>query len=216
MCRSSLQARAAERSYNMKILAVGDIHGDTSLTERLARKAQEEHVDAVVLCGDLTFFSRSVDGIVGPFRKRGQKVLLIPGNHEDVATVDFLAERYGAKNIHGYAVRYDDVGIFGAGGAEVGPFATEDSEIFELLKQSFERIQYLKKKIMVTHVHPAGSKMESLSAFVSGSPSVKKAIDEFKPDIMLCGHIHEASGIEEKIGSTRVINVSKEGRIIEL
>ena len=76
----------------MKILASGDIHGDTMLAEKLAEKAEKENVDLVVLCGDLTQFEQSTEGIIGPFAKKGKKVLLIPGNHETVATADFLAE----------------------------------------------------------------------------------------------------------------------------
>ena len=45
---------------------------------------------------------------------------------------------------------------------------------------------------------------------------VRDAILELKPDIHICGHIHETQGIEEIIGKTRVINVGKSGKIIEL
>jgi len=37
-------------------------------------------------------------------------------------------------------------------------------------------------------------------------------IDKFKPDILLCSHVHEAEGIEEKVGKTKVINVGKKGK----
>jgi len=37
-----------------KILAVGDIHGDSKLIKKLAEKAKEENVDLVILAGDLT------------------------------------------------------------------------------------------------------------------------------------------------------------------
>src|SRR5512137_350211 len=94
----------------MKILASGDIHSDMGLAERLAKKAEKEKVDLVILCGDLTFHEQSTENIIGPFVKRKQKALLIPGNHETVATVDFLAELYGVKNIHGYSVKYDNWG----------------------------------------------------------------------------------------------------------
>ena len=63
-------------------------------------------------------------------------------------------------------------------------------------------------------MHPANSKSE-FSGF-KGSESIAKAIEKFKPDFLLHGHIHEASGIEEKIGSTKVINVGREGKILEL
>ncbi len=200
----------------MKILAFGDIHGDSSQAEKLALKAEKENVDLVVICGDFTDFDKSIDNIIGHFKQKNKKVLLIPGNHESFATADFLAEFYNVKNIHGYSVRYDDVGIFGAGGANVGPNIQSESEIFLNLKNAFEKIKYLDKKIMVTHVHPSDSKMEKFSHFVPGSTGVKKAIDMLQPNILLCSHVHEAEGIEEKIGKTRVINVGREGKIIEL
>lgn len=206
-----------EEHKKLRILAAGDIHGDTNLAEKLAERAKKENVDLVVLCGDITLFEQKIDNIIGPFKKRGEKLLLIPGNHETLATADFLAEMYDVKNIHGYAVRYKDVGLFGCGGSNVGPTTPiPEDETFDLLKKGFDRIKYLKKKIMITHTHPSKSKMAKMSNFVPGSTGVKKAIDEFKPDILLCSHVHEAEGIEEKIGKTRVINVGKKGKIIEL
>ncbi|MBR9690176.1 hypothetical protein GOV08_00655 [Candidatus Woesearchaeota archaeon] len=200
----------------MKILAFGDIHGDASQAKKLAEKAEKENVDLVVLCGDFTDFDKSTDNIIGPFKKKHKKVLLIPGNHESNATADFLAEFYGVKNIHGYSVKYKDVGIFGAGGANVGPNVSTENEIFDNLKKAFNNIKYLDKKIMVTHSHPTETKMEKFSNFIPGSRGVKKAVEKFKPDILLCSHVHEAEGIEEKIGKTKVINVGRDGRIIEI
>ena len=78
-----------------------------------------------------------------------------------------------------------------------------------------EKIKNLKTRIMVTHVHPTESKMEKFTQFFPGSSGVKKAIDTFKPDILLCSHVHEAEGIEEMVGKTKVINVGKKGKIIE-
>ncbi|HII71692.1 TPA: hypothetical protein HA265_02970, partial [Candidatus Woesearchaeota archaeon] len=119
------------KEEQLKILAASDIHGDLKQIEKLAQQAEDEDVDLVVLCGDLTLAEQSTDNIIGPFVKKHKKVLLIPGNHESVATTEFMAELYdpGARNIHGYSVKYKDVGIFGAGGTtNVGPSApmTED------------------------------------------------------------------------------------------
>ncbi len=199
----------------MKILSAGDIHADSRLAEKLAEKAEKEKVDLVILCGDITNFDKG-ENLIGPFKKRKKKVLFVPGNHESFATADFLAEVYGIKNIHGYSVKYNDVGIFGCGGANIGLNQLTEKEIYDYLKKSFEKIKYLKKKIMVTHVHPSGTKMEKFTNFFPGSSGVKKAIEEFQPDLMLCSHVHEAEGIEEKIGKTKVINVGKEGKIFEI
>tara|TARA_Y100000310_G_scaffold340741_1_gene437578 strand:+ start:10553 stop:11173 length:621 start_codon:yes stop_codon:yes gene_type:complete len=198
-----------------KILAVGDIHGDERFVKKIAKKAEKEKIDLVILTGDLTFFEDSTKNIVGPFVKAKKQVLLIPGNHESVATVDFLAELYpNTKNIHGYSFIKDNVGIFGAGGADIGIHQIKDSEIFELLRKGNEKIKGLDKKIMVTHIHPKGTKSE-FSGF-KGSKAVRKAIEKFQPDIAIFSHIHEAAGFEEKIGKTHVINVSRKEKIFEI
>ena len=210
------KAQTKPKKSKLKILASGDIHGDTGLAEKLAERAKKENVDLVILCGDLTMGETSTSNLIGPFVKRKKKVILIPGNHETVATADFLAELYGAKNLHGYSVKYKDVGLFGCGGANIGLFQLREKEIFNLLKKGFDKVKYLDKKIMITHVHPSSTKMEKFTKIFPGSAGVKKAIDNFKPDILLCSHVHEAEGIEEMVGKTRVINVGRKGKIIEI
>ncbi len=198
-----------------KILAVGDIHGDTRLVKRLVDKAEKENVDLVILAGDIVLSENNVTGVVGPFLKAKKQVLLIPGNHESIATIDFLAEMYdNAESIHGYSFIKNDLGIFGAGGADVGENVISDSDIFYLLKKGYDRVKGLKKKIMVTHMHPEGSKSE-FSGF-PGSKAIRKAVKYFQPDILINAHIHEAGGIEEQMGKTKVINVSEKEKIFEI
>ena len=198
-----------------KILAIGDIHGDTGLVKKLVEKAKKEKIDLVILAGDLTFMEQPVKNIIKPFAKAKKQVLLIPGNHESVATANFLAEIYpNTKNIHGSSFKKNDLGIFGAGAGDTGINTITDSEIFNLLKKGHETIKNSKKKIMVTHMHPKGSKAE-FSGF-KGSIGVKKAIKKFKPNIAIYSHIHEAGGMEEKIGKTKAINVSRKEKIFEI
>jgi Icc-related predicted phosphoesterase len=200
----------------LRILAAGDIHGDTKLAESLAEKAQKEKVDLVILCGDLTMAELSTENIIGPFKKRGENVIIIPGNHETIATADFLAELYDVTNLHGYSIKYKDVGLFGCGGANIGLHQLSETELFDALKKGYDGIKGMKKKIMVTHVHPADTVMEKFTKIFPGSKGIKKAVEQFKPDILLCSHVHEAEGIEEMLGNTKVINVGKKGKIIEL
>lgn len=198
----------------VKILAAGDFHGDISLAKRLADKADKENIDLIILNGDLVE-EHSPDGVVGQFAKSGKKLLLIHGNHESNATIEFLAKRYGAQTLHGESTEVYDVGIFGCGGANIGIDQLSEDEIFYLLKKGFEKVKHKSKKIMVTHVHPANSIMEKFSQFIPGSTAVRKAIEEFKPDIVICGHVHEAEGIEEKIGVSKVVNVGRKGAVFD-
>lgn len=196
-----------------KILAVGDIHGDTGLVKRLVKKAEKEDVDLIILAGDLTLAEHSTKNLIGPFIKSKKKVLLIHGNHEGFATADFLSQSYpDTKNIHGYSFVQNDLGIFGAGGG-VG-FNTSEKEIFDTLKKGNDFLKDVNKKIMVTHMHHRGSKAE-FSGF-RGSSAVKRAVKEFHPDLLITAHIHEAGGIEEKIGKTKVINVSRSPKVFEI
>ena len=198
-----------------RILAIGDIHGDTGLVKRLAQKAVKEDVDLVILAGDLTFAEMSTKNLIGPFIKAKKQVLVIPGNHESVATTDFLSEMYpNTKSIHGYSFRKDNLGIFGAGAADIGINQIKDSEIFTLLKKGHDSIKDLNKKIMVTHMHHKGSKAE-FTGF-SGSKAITKAIKEFQPNVLISAHIHEAGGLEEYYGKTKVINVSRKEKIFEI
>ncbi len=199
----------------LKILAAGDIHGDREAAKKLAKKAEKENVDLIILAGDLTLAESSTKGIVGPFVKTKKPILLIHGNHESIATIDFLSEVYpNTKNLHGYSFVKDDVGIFGCGGADFGASPLNEKEFFETLSKAHEAVKGLKKKIMVTHMHPFKSKAE-FSGF-KGSKGIRKALEKFKPDILISGHIHEAEGIEEKIGNTKVINIGKKGKIIKI
>ncbi len=198
-----------------KILAAGDFHGDKLAAKRLADLAEKEDVDLVVLNGDLVE-EEDTSGIIGPFVAKKKKVIILPGNHETIATADFLAELYNITNLHGYYIKFGDIGFFGCGGANVGLSQLSEKEIYDTLKKGFDKIKDMSKKIMITHIHPADTKMELFSKFVKGSTGLKRAIDKFKPDLLICGHVHEAEGIEEIVGKTKVINVGRKGKIISL
>lgn len=198
----------------LKILAASDLHGESKLVKKLADKAEKENVDLVVLAGDLTGW-KETKNLIKPFKDKDKRVLILPGNWDSFATTDFLANLYGVKNIHGYSAVYEDIGFFGAGGAEgPGPGQQTDSEIAKTLEEAHSSLKNVKRKIMVTHMHSA----ESVSEFsgVPGSESIRAAIKKFKPSFLLHGHIHEAAGLEQDIDGTKVINVGREGRIIEI
>ncbi|MBI2102908.1 metallophosphoesterase family protein [Candidatus Woesearchaeota archaeon] len=199
----------------MKILALSDVHGDRTFIKQMAEKGAKEKVDLVILAGDLADHAGNVHGLIGPFKEKGLEVAIIPGNHEGMAEIGFLTEKYGIKNLHGYAVKRGDVGIFGCGYADVGVHQLEDEDFFKTLKKAHDSLTGVRKKLMVTHVQPNDS-IIGLKMPGWGSSGVRRAIEELKPNVHICGHIHETHGIEEVIGSTRVINVGKTGRIIEL
>jgi hypothetical protein len=197
----------------VRIFAAGDFHGDKRQAEYLAKKAVYEKADLIVLNGDIVE-ENDTEGVMHHFVKTGKPVFLVPGNHDWLAT-DFLAEQYKIMNLHGKSIQQNGIAVLGCGGTNTGMNMLTEQEIYDTIKQAHKEAQE-PKKILVTHIHPAGTMMESFSQFVKGSTGLRKAIDAFKPDIVLCGHVHEAEGIEEKVGNTKVINVGRKGKLIEL
>lgn len=200
------------KEKKFRILAAGDFHGDSDTTKRLAEKAEKENVDLVILTGDITGMIET-ENLLKPFLKKGKKVVFVPGNWETKETADFLSKLYGVKNIGEHYVKYENIGIFGVGSSD-WELNLNEKKTFNKLKKDFEKIKDLEKKIMVSHVHAAGTKSEFSG--IPGSEALRKAIKEFQPNLFISGHIHEAEGLQEKIGKTKVINVGKKGKIIEI
>lgn len=198
----------------VKIFAAGDFHGDSKNASNLADKAKDEDADLVILNGDIT--EEHIESpIISHFYKLGKKLLMIPGNH-DYDVTEFLSKLYKVDNIHKKAVLHKDIGIVGCSSLNLGLHQMSDDEIYSVIVKNFKKIQDAKKKILVTHVHPADTKMEQFSNFVAGSKGLRKAIEKCQPDIVICGHVHEAEGLEEQIGKTKVINVGKRGKFIDI
>ncbi len=204
--------KSPDKREKLKILAAGDLHGDSKVSEKLAEKAQKENVDLVVLLGDLTGMVQTKN-IIQPFINRKQKVVFVPGNWETKADADIISKKYGIKNLEKNYVVYKNTGIFGIGSADWSLYPDE-AKTMKHLKEQNEKIKNLEKKIMISHLHAAGTKSE-LSG-VPGDEALRRAIDKFQPDLFISGHIHELEGVEEKIGKTRVVNVGRKGKIFEI
>lgn len=200
------------KQKKFKILAASDIHGDSDTAKRLAIKAQKENVDLVIITGDLTG-TIDTNNLLKPFIDKNQKVVFVPGNWDSSETADFLSKLYGVKNVGEHYVKYGDVGIFGVGSPD-WTLNLNEEKTFKKLEKDFNKIKDLEKKIMISHIHAAGTKSEFSG--IPGSTGLRKAIEKLKPDLFLSGHIHEGEGLTEKIGKTLVINVGSKGKIIEI
>jgi uncharacterized protein len=199
----------------MKVLAISDIHGDKGLAKKIAKKAKKENIDLIVLAGDITWFGESVKDTIKPFADLGKEILILPGNHETNETISHLKSIYPSLiNIDKEPFKKNDVGFFGAGYAFGGPFWTEEEQLKKKLMGSHKKIKDLRKKVLITHHHHQGSDSE-FSGF-PGSEAIRKSIEYFSPDFAIHGHIHEASGIYEKIGKTKIVNVSRKAFIFEI
>ena len=202
-----------KKDEKLRILAAGDFHGSVELAKKASDKAKREKVDLVVLAGDIHGAIEGVD-VLAPFRKAKQKVVFVPGNWDTSKEAALLRGVHGMKNLDGYYVNYKGVDIVGIGNPDF-ELVLDEKKARKKLKNVFEKIKTKGgKKILVSHVHAAGTKSE-FSGF-AGSKALREAIDKFKPDVFISGHIHEAEGIEEVIGKTLVVNVGRRGKVLEV
>lgn len=206
-----------EKHGRIRMLVASDVHGDAEAMKKLAERAEKENVDVVIIAGDLTEFDMYSKGMIKPFLERKKEVLFVVGNH-DLSAGDVFAEKYGIRNIQFYPAKIRNVGFFGCGTASVGPNFLAEEEIARYIEKGFEKIKGAEKKILVTHMRPAGSAIETMIPRLrySGSEAIREAIEKFRPDMNICGHIHEAEGLDEKLGGTLVIGAGPKGRIIEI
>ncbi len=193
----------------LKILAAGDLHGSLDIAKKLSAKGKREKVDLVVLAGDIYGYTDGDKEILEPFRKAKQKVVFVPGNCDFDEECVMLAR--DGKNIHNYYVTYGGVGIAGIGSPN-WKLSLDDVDL-ENIKLNFEKMKP-KKKILVSHLHASGTMAEFSG--VPGEKILRKAVKDFKPDLLIAAHIHESEGIEDKIGETRVVQVGRKGKILEV
>lgn len=192
----------------MKILAVGDVHGNY---KKVLDYLKKHKVDLIIITGDITHFGPAELGedILNEISSFDVPVLAIPGNC-DPESIHGKIESSKAVNIHCKNMIIKDIGICGFGGSNPTPFNTplefEEVQIYDEARRVFEGISDQKITLFITHAPPYGTETDLLPSGVHvGSKSIRKIIEEFQPSLNICGHIHESRG-SDKIGKTTVVN----------
>lgn len=70
--------------------------------------------------------------------------------------------------------------------------------------------------IFVSHCPPYGVLDSCDNGALIGSKGLLKLIENVKPDIVICGHVHEHGGEMVKLGDTYVVNVATVFRVLEI
>lgn len=201
----------------MKLLAFTDIHGSVPALKRIEQKVKTQNPDLLVCAGDISIFEHGIVGIMRRLNKLNKKIVIINGNHEDAST--FIKYSKLFKNIsfiHKKHFTAGNVLFLGYGG---GGFSAVDREFEKISRTKFKKIiksNKGKKIILVTHAPPYRTMLDKLAHGHSGNKSIRHFIEKNKVDLLICGHLHENFGREDKIGKTKVINPGPFGKIIEV
>jgi Icc-related predicted phosphoesterase len=197
----------------VKLLVFSDIHGDLRTLERhMAAEA-----DCYIAAGDLSSWGRNLDRCGEILKTRGERVWVLPGNHESAAQVERMCARYGLNDFHGRAFAAGARHVAGLGYSNPTPFNTPGEYSEAEMARRLEPFAELEPLVLVCHAPPYGTALDRIREGVhAGSTAVRDFLARSRPEHFLCGHIHEAEGAAETIGRTRAVNVGKRGHLLEL
>ncbi len=185
-----------------RILAFSDIHADEDALDRLRTLASRDVYDYVIFAGDMTNrgpLSYAQD-LIELF---GERFYFVHGNMDSSAVVDTL--RSNTHYLHGRKLPMGEWNLVGLGGSNPTPFQTP-SELGETQIESILKSAGIdERSIFVTHPPPYGC-FDQVGGLHVGSKSVAAAIEQYKPLMALCGHIHEHEG-QQIVGSTLVVKL---------
>lgn len=192
----------------MRIAYVVDVHDRfDAVGDALARTGP---VDVLVVGGDITTFGTPDDAerAITQWRPLAPRLLAVAGNCDSPEIDARLVELGVSLDARGVVI--DGVGLFGASAAPHSPLHTPyevpDEELGRRADAGLADVDGARVWIFCPHSPPYDTACDRLrSGRHVGSPTLRAFVDREQPDLLLCGHIHEARGMDD-VGATRVVN----------
>jgi len=208
----------------MKFLHVTDVEGFIPIvpTELV------DQISFLVISGDITLGTKVIERNAKTFKKIRDAVpekipiYYIPGNREYETVADIfegIPQNFIPLHRKIIKLQINDIQhlyLVGLGGALPGLndcYVNTEEQFKQLSDQLFQRLntEYkpdLSRDIIVFVVHnpPYSEKLDkTIRGENIGSHAIRDAIEKYKPQLLICGHVHESQGIE-KIGDTMCVN----------
>ena len=197
----------------MKLLIFSDIHNDWKALERLLAIDADYYIAA----GDQVTWAKGIEAAGEILAARGDKMYVLPGNHESADMVANMCARHGLHNFHEQHMQVGKWHVAGLGYSSPTPFNTPGEYSEAQIEQRLQKFAELTPLVLICHAPPYGTALDQVRPGLhAGSKSVREFIEKYQPAQFFCGHIHEAAGVEIEMGKTRARNVGKAGHLLEL
>ncbi len=185
------------------LYAAADLHGRQARADIVARQAGRAEVQAVVLAGDLIHY-RQGHAFLDRLAALPKPVYAVRGNSDPrwVERYKSASGRFHVLDFKRYQM--DAVPLVGISGTLPIPFC---SRIGWHEARRLERLsaQIDARTILVAHPPPRGICDRAVGRWHAGSRGLRRLVEKVSPAVLICGHIHEAAGIE-RLGQTLVVN----------
>jgi len=198
----------------VKLLAFSDLHRDLEGAAKLVEMSAE--ADAVIGAGDFASVHEGLGEAIDALAAIEAPAVLVPGNNETEDALREAAAGWGAATVlHGGGATIEGVEFFGLGaGVPVTPwdwsFDLDEESAAEMLAPCPEGA------VLVLHSPPQGHCDAGGGGDHFGSEALLRAIEEKRPRLAVCGHIHESWGCESEIGGTPLHNLGPSGTWLEV
>ncbi len=198
-----------------RILGLADLHDHRAMLDRL----RGMDADLIAFCGDLHNAGTPETARPTAFAlaEIGPPVLIVPGNMDHRDFVPELWREAGLQMLHESSLRWGEMGFIGLGGmiardarrlGDPARYYHGDEEVYPILARCHQEISQARIRIVLAHQPPRGVQDTLYNGEISGSPGLRRFLEDYQPALLLCGHIHEARGMGF-IGSCRVVNVGE-------
>lgn len=197
----------------MKLLIFSDIHNDWKALERLL----SIDADYYIAAGDQVTWGKGIERAGEILAQHGDKVYVLPGNHESAEMVAGMCARHRLHDLHERHIEVGKWQVAGLGYSSPTPFNTPGEYSEAQIEERLQRFADLTPLVLVCHAPPYGTLLDRIKPGLhAGSRSVREFIEKYQPAHFFCGHIHEAEGVAIEMGRTRARNVGKAGHLLEL
>ena len=197
----------------MKLLIFSDIHNDWKTLENLLANEADYYIAA----GDQVTWARGFDRCGEIMKTRGDRVYVLPGNHESAEQNANMCARYGLHDFHTRHITVGKWNVAGVGYSTPTPFNTPGEYTEDQMATRLQRFAELSPLVLVCHAPPRDTALDQIRPGLhAGSHAVREFVDKYQPEYFFCGHIHEAEGVHVSIGKTQAWNVGKKAHLLEL
>ncbi len=200
----------------MKIYAVADIHARKNRINKIKSVINIHSPDLLIIAGDISnyfFPSKTIDQL----KDIPIPIFCIRGNSDFKIMEKQIRKLENGTLLDSTPMQMNNFQFLGINGTIPLPFLSKlkwnEKQYFARLKHTINR-----HTIIVAHTPPRGICDKVAHRFSAGSFQFKNFIENHPPLFVLCGHIHEQTGVEY-LNNTAIINCAMNkiyaGAIIE-
>ncbi|MEM0343673.1 MAG: metallophosphoesterase [Thermoplasmata archaeon] len=186
---------------DIHMLVCSDLHSSENALEMISKLARSGEFDLVVVCGDFTTVG-TTEYVKRFLKGTGEvMVLAVPGNCDLPETVEVLEKAHAS--VHNRRTQFGGWDFYGFGGGVTTssgmPFENDE----RLIEESLRKVA-VPGGVMVTHTPPYGMNDLGRAGNHGGSEGILRVVKEFKPRLVLSGHMHESQGTRTTEGTVFV------------